>query len=300
MAHPFEDDVVAGLAGIELPADPYDLGQGITIKPTYAHLIGTYMVAFSPAPPGQHHPAPWKAARAGFGADITAELHIPKATLSLSMNKRLDLVQLLVALLRLWATPSVTAPILSNIPFANAKEAPNNEAYLWPYESRAFEYPFGSVGKAVTAGSIDWVRDHWQDAFALTSSSTAFRTAVFALDQTQFLKDRALTLISFWAALEGLFLTNAQELRFRLAAFVASYLEEPGAERMTRYKKIVGLYDHRSKAAHGKPKNDPKALGESFDLLREVVIRIIVDKHIPTNEELEARLLGSSLSTLLC
>src|SRR4051794_21558385 len=113
MAHPFDGDVLAGLAGIELPADPYDLGLGITIRPTYAHLIGTYMVAFSPAPPGKHHPAPWKAARAGFGADIAAELHIPKETLGLSTNERLDLVQLIVALLRLWVTPTVMAPILS-------------------------------------------------------------------------------------------------------------------------------------------------------------------------------------------
>ena len=217
-----------------------------------------------------------------------AELLIPKATLNLSTNERLDLIQLLVALMRLWITPSVTAPLLSDMPFAAAKDAPNNEAFLWPYESRGFERPFlGYSGNQVNAGSLIWVRDHWQAAFALTRASTELRTAIFALDQTQFLKDRALTLISFWAALEGLFLTNTQELRFKLAAFIASYLEDPGEARLARYKKILSLYDHRSKVAHGKPK--------TFVLLREVLIRVIESDHIPTAAELEARLLGGPL-----
>jgi hypothetical protein len=291
MAHPFDGDILVGLSGLALKDESFELGEGVVIRPTFAHLIGTFMVAFAPAKAGEHHPPPWKAARTGFGADITAELHVPKDTLSLTTNERLDLVQLVVALLRLWVTPTVSAPILSNIPFARAKEAPDNEAYLWPYESRGFEFPIDRDGK-ITHGDIAWVRDHWKDAFDLTRSSTAFRTAVFALDQMQFVKDRPLVLVSFWSALEGLFLMNAQELRFRLAAYLATYLQKPGPERMARYKKILTLYDHRSKAAHGKPRNDPRALGESYTLLRDVVVRIVEAKQIPTQEELETRLLG--------
>jgi hypothetical protein len=290
MAHPFDGDVLAGLSGIDIPDGPYHLGDGIVIRPTYAHLIGAFLVAFTPAQPGKPHPPPWKPARTGFGADITAELFIPQAALGLSTNERLDLVQLIVALLRSWVTPRVSAPILSNIPFAKAKEAPDNEAYLWPYESRGFEFPIDREGK-IKHGDIVWVRDHWKDAFQMMRSNAEFRTAIFALDQMQFVKDRALVLISFWSALEGLFLASTQELRFRLAAYLASYMEEAGEQRIARYKKILSLYDHRSKAAHGKPKNDPQALGESFMLLRDVVVKIIEAKHIPTQEELEAMLL---------
>lgn len=293
MAHAFDGDIVAGLSGITLEGDTFELGQGVVVRKTYAHLIGAFLVAFSPPPPGKPHPPPWKPARTGFGADIVAELFIPQVTLNLATNERLDLVQLIVALIRLWSTPSITAPILSNMPFAKAKDAPDNEAFLWPYESRGFEFPVERGGK-VTPVSLDWVRDHWLDAFALSRSSTEFRTAIFALDQFQFQKDRALVLVSFWAALEGLFLTSPTELRFRLATFIASYLEKPGAERIARFKRILSLYDHRSKAAHGKPKNDPRALADSFDLLRDVVIRIIQVKRIPTQEELEAGLLSAA------
>jgi len=291
MANAFDGDVLVGLSGIDLQGESYDLGEGISIRTTYAHLIGAFLVAFSPAESGQHHPPPCKSARTGIGIDIVAELHIPQATMGLSTNERLDLVQLIVALLRLWVTPTVTAPMLSNIPFASAKDVPDNEAYLWPYEFRGFEHPFQRDG-GVEDGALDWVRDNWKRAFELTRSSTEFRAAVFALDQTQFMKDRTLVLISFWAAMEGLFLTNAQELRFRLASFVASYMENPGPPRIAMYKMILNLYDHRSKAAHGKPKNDPEALGKSFNLLRSVVLRIVDDNQIPSNEQLEARLLS--------
>jgi hypothetical protein len=293
MADPFDKYILAGLSGLKVEAESHDLGDGIFIRATFAHLIGTYMVAFAPAPPGKAHPAPWKAARSGYDVDITAELFIPKGALGLDTNGRFDLVQLIVALLRPYVAPSVSAPILSNIPFEDAKTAPDNKAFLWPYESRGFEFPIDQTGN-FPQGPLQWVIENWKDAFNLTRSSAEFRTALFALDQMQFVKDRALVLISFWSALEGLFLDTTTELRFRLALYIASYLEEPGDTRIAKHKEILKLYDHRSKAAHGKPKNDAKALFDSFNLLRDIIIRIINAKRTPSKGELESKLLGAS------
>jgi hypothetical protein len=77
MSEPFEGDLHAGLSGLELGDDFLDLGDGISLRKTYAHLMAPFMMAFKPAPPGRHHPAPWKAARGGFSFDVTAELGIP-------------------------------------------------------------------------------------------------------------------------------------------------------------------------------------------------------------------------------
>ena len=70
----FDGDVYVGLSGLELAEDSFDIGEGICLRKTYAHLMAPFMMAFKPAPPGGHHPAPWKAASGGFSFDVNAEL----------------------------------------------------------------------------------------------------------------------------------------------------------------------------------------------------------------------------------
>lgn len=57
--------------------EPFDLGRGITLRSTYAHLFAASMMAFARASEGKPHPAPWRAARGGYGYDIEAELAVP-------------------------------------------------------------------------------------------------------------------------------------------------------------------------------------------------------------------------------
>ena len=76
MAEPAPKDLFTGLAGLELSRD-FELGCGVVLSRTYAHLFAPFMAAFTPAPPGGHHPAPWKAATGGFSFDITAQLRMP-------------------------------------------------------------------------------------------------------------------------------------------------------------------------------------------------------------------------------
>jgi len=284
----------AGIAGLDLQGKTHDFGEGVVLRPTFAHLFGTFMVAFSPAEPGKAHPVPWKAAHSGFAADVTAELYVPQSTMKLAQVDRGDLIQVVAAMLRFWVTPTVLIPILSNVPIEKAKEMKSDEAFLLAHESRGFDVPIDRTGK-ISHGDLDWVLDYWKVAFKLTQDDMPFRAALFTLDRFQFVRERPLALISFWAALEGLFLKDAAELRFRLAAYLASYLEEPGENRIERFKAVLKLYDHRSKAAHGQPKNDPQALGESYMLLRDVIVKIIEANHVPTKTELERRLFAFPL-----
>jgi hypothetical protein len=50
-----------GLSGIELDFDSFDLGHGVILSRTYLHVMAHPMIAFAPAPPGEHHPGPWQA-----------------------------------------------------------------------------------------------------------------------------------------------------------------------------------------------------------------------------------------------
>jgi hypothetical protein len=60
-----------------------------------------------------------------------------------------------------------------------------------------------------------------------------------------------LGLVAVWGALERLFSPSHVELSFRVSANIAAYLELPGRGRYACFKKIKGLYEIRSKAAHG-------------------------------------------------
>jgi hypothetical protein len=72
----FEGDLHAGISNIVLEPDAFDLGDGITIRRTYAHLMAHFVMAFASPPPGSFHPGPWKAANGAgaFAADIAADL----------------------------------------------------------------------------------------------------------------------------------------------------------------------------------------------------------------------------------
>jgi hypothetical protein len=72
----FDGDLHAGISNIVLEPEAFDLGEGVTIRKTYAHLMAHFLMAFASPPPSSFHPGPWKATKgtASFAADITADL----------------------------------------------------------------------------------------------------------------------------------------------------------------------------------------------------------------------------------
>lgn len=285
--------VVAGLSGIDLDFDLLELGGGLRVQKTYAHLMAPYMMAFTPAPPGGHHPAPWKAARGGFGFDVTAELVVPEEFEPTRWGDRLNLIRWIVALIRLWATPSVTVPVISSLPFEEAAEAADDEVTLIPHEilprGIVIQVPGGGI---LSKERLLWVVDHWESGAILMNGNTAFHLAVEALDQVHFVRDPGLALVSIWAAIESLFSPAKVELRFRVSALLASYLQPPGSDRRTLQKRLQKLYDSRSSAAHGKGKQRSDALVETMQALREVIIKMISEGHVPSQDDLDALLFG--------
>jgi hypothetical protein len=287
----FGGDIHAGLSGIDLDESPIDLGRGIVLSKTYAHLMAPFLMAFKPAPPGQPHPAPWKAASGGFSFDITAQLVIP-SDLKPEYESRIEAARTIVFLLRLWTNPAVTLPVFSSHPFSTLADTADNEAILLPLEVQPRHFPLGIVGQRQSEESIQWVRDHWESTLELIKATSEFRLAMYALDLGQFIPDTALTMVSLWGALEGLFSPSTSELKFRVSSLIASYLANPGSERLSLQKEVSKLYDKRSSAAHGKPKHESQDLLKTFELLRNVLIKIISDRKVPTKNQLEKLLFG--------
>lgn len=289
----FGGDVHAGLAGIELVMDSFDLGEGILLRRSYAHLFAPFMMAFKPAPIGQHHPGPWKSASGGFSFDVNAELLIP-SHIENDFGSKLGVARTLLFLLRLGVNPAITLPVFANHPFSTLAQIPNSEAMLFPYEVQHRHFPLGVVGGIVDLAAVSWVKDRWKITHKLISNSSEFALAVEAIDSGQFIENHALTLVSLWGALEALFSPSTAELKFRVSALIASFLEQPGAMRAKRQKEIAKLYDKRSAAAHGTPRHEPEHILQTFNLLREVLFRIIDMGFVPKKSELEDILFGAN------
>jgi hypothetical protein len=135
--------------------------------------------------------------------------------------------------------------------------------------------------------------DHWTATHQLLNGNSEFALAVEAIDTGQFVQSTALALVSLWGALEALFSPSTSELKFRVSALIAAFLEPPGTGRATLQKEIAKLYDKRSAAAHGKPKHQPEDLLATFNLLRRVLIKMISSGKVPSKDDLEGMLFGS-------
>jgi hypothetical protein len=288
--HPNSVDLYAGLYGLALVPDSYELGHGVVIARTYAHFMAPFMMAFAPAPPGREHPVPWKAAKGGLAIDITSELYLP-ATTSIPQFDRVNTVWWIVALMRLHTTTSISVPVISSERYASIP-AIQQEPHLWPleiYTPRLF--PEGSGPHSVDVPELQWLRENWYEA-AVLLQNVDFSLAFQAIDASVWNHSPALALLAVWGGLERLFSPSNMELSFRVSANIAAYLEAPGRDRHACFKAVKSLYDSRSKAAHGSGSADAMPYAETYEIAKRVILKMIGDRHVPSKKELEANLFG--------
>ena len=281
------ESIYAGLWGLPLTAD-FNLGHGITLRPTYIHVMTHTMLAFNRPKSGAHHPAPWKATTGISGFDVEAELYVPSDYCRHKIEP-LDIVRSLVGLLRLYVHPDIRFAVSATRPFAEL--ANSNDlivARQWEINTRHFD--FGQVSMNGYEERLEWVKQHWEIALNLIEKSTEFRLALDVYLSGQFIPNPAMTMVATWGALEALFLDTKAELKFRVSSLLAAYMEPRGKTRSALQKKAAKLYDKRSAAAHGSSKHDPQDLVDSFYLLRDVLIKMIQIGKVPSREDLETRL----------
>lgn len=290
------DDMYAGLTDLPLNQEEIQFSMGVTLQ--RAHAVFTTPLALKNT--GPHHgldgfafPALWQFSKGNI--EIIAEVHV-SASYFPKFEDQIEVVKFSVALLRLWCNPEISMPVISTLSMSRqvshaiAKSTPG--AYVRPMEVWQKRHGLRLVDKSKMADSVEWVRIHWDSAYQLYRESAEFRIAIDALDSGQFIPNVGLSLVSMWGALEALFSPSTSELRFRVSALIAAYMEMPGALRHERQRTILKMYDKRSAAAHGKPTQSSDDLAQVLTLLREVVIKIIHEGRVPSKSELEARLFG--------
>ncbi len=286
----------AGLAGLYLDdgQEQYDLGDGLHLRHTYAHLMGSYTMAFEPPEaPGKHHPAPWKATTRHDGFDVHTELVIPSGYKPPAQLTAFEVARTITSVLRLFVDPTIRFLVQSTHSLSEVATIPDREIAITPVESTTQYIQLALVSDGNASARLAWVRDHWQNAVALMASHADFRLAMEAFELSTFVPHHALTLVSLWGALEALFSPSTSELRFRVSVLIASYVHPPGEGRLALQREIFDLYDKRSAAAHGKPKHDTAHLVQTFNILQRVLVRMIEENAVPSKAALNQMLLGA-------
>jgi hypothetical protein len=310
-----EEDLYVGISGIDLQFGHMDLGDGLRLSKTAAHLLAPYMVVFDTNSTGgkntssedekrsvtrDENGATWvdvtRQAKLVPGQreyTITAELFIPRNASSNIGEDPFFLIRWVVSLLRIWSAPTVSVPVISNKPYSVALRTEGNEALILPFETQTRGIFLETEGgRSISSDRLSWVSDSWRSGARLAKEHKEFRLAVEALDQAHFVHDWALGVLLIWAALEGLFSPSRSELRFRVSALIASFLEPPGTNRRLLHNRLTKLYDARSAAAHERSSIDRQVLLESMELLRRLIIKMISDSQVPSKDELEVCLFG--------
>jgi hypothetical protein len=291
-----EKRVFAGLSGVSLDLPEIPLGYGVKLTNSYAHLFAPFMMAFSPAPKGAHHPPPWVAVRGGFSFDLTVQLEIPGSTVETLAIDPMHVAWWITAMLRLRVGPTLLVPVIGEQSFQSAKERNSNAVYH-PIETESQILVLDTEGRRnISETDAAWVAKYWVEASALYQSSDGFRTLLEAADQSMFVRHRSLALLSLWGGLEAIFSPDKAELRYRVSAGLATYLEPAGIPRMNAQKAIAKLYDSRSSAAHGREDKRADSLQATYSLARRALVKMIEENRVPTHIELEAKLFGADPS----
>lgn len=289
--NPATDPIYAGIAGLKLVPESFNLGEGLVLSQTYAHFMAPFLMAFGPAKPGAPHPAPWSAVSGGITQDIHVQLYVPTEFDAPSFFDRLNTVWWIAALIRLRTTTRAHVPVLSDRPFRDVPLDWKN-ARLLPVEVLPRRLAAESTTEGLADADLQWIKRIWRPGGELMNRSELLNEAFQALDSAFAMPTTSVSLLAMWGALELVFCPAKQELRFRVAANIAAYLEAPGSARLELHRRVLKLYDARSEAAHGARPTSDSAWVETTSLVRRILIRILEASHVPTRQDLDHSLFG--------
>lgn len=279
------------LTSIDLEGQTVDLGDGITLTPAYNHIMAHSMLAIARPEGRAPHPGPWLTTGGGYAFDSNTMLCIPNSYVR-EQSSPLEVALHIVKLIRLRFDPRVRLIMMTNVHphLISRQSAPTTQTMM--VEVEPWYLNFELTEKIDAVHEISWVKQHWESSLALAEGNARFRLGLAAYASIPIIPSQALSLVSIWGALEALFSNQPSELRFRISAMIASFLEAPGPARAARAKRIKKLYDARSAAAHGGEKHTHEDLLASGDLIHLVLVKMIEENSVPTPEELERRLFG--------
>jgi hypothetical protein len=287
--NPSTDSLYAGIAGVRISEERFELGHGLVLTRTFAHFMAPFLMAFAPAEKGKPHPGPWSAVSDGIGFDIHVQLHVPASFDQANFFDRLNTVWWITALVRLRGAFRSHVPVIADRSFTDIP-ANWNDARMLPVEVLPRHLAAESALAELSSDDLQWLKEVWLPGGRLMDSSATFNDVFQALDGAGGMPTPAVALLAVWGALEHLFSPAKQELRFRVSANIAAYLEPPGSGRLNLHQKIMKLYDARSVIAHGTKLEATDAWSQTYALANRVLMKMLANGHVPSKGDLEREL----------
>lgn len=278
--------IYAGLSGVEMDQVEFNLGQGVFIRKTYAHLFAPFMLAFNPPGKFKHHDGPWKATKGALSFDIGIEVEIPRLQTFENLSGQEEGAWLIASLLRLAQYPFLNIAVLSDMPFRSVTS--DSEPTIFPFETkhRIFSPP-NNKNPIISEHDLFWLKEHWEKTAVLMTKNAKFYSAFKAFDSASIHGKVSTSLLTVWGAIEQLFSPNTGELKFRVCSNLASYLAERGNKRLELFKELSKLYNDRSTAAHTSKDIDHSPLLSSYVHLRNALLKMVETGIVPNQEDFE-------------
>lgn len=148
-----------------------------------------------------------------------------------------------------------------------------------------------SQGGVCTREDFDWVQDNIV-RFADLLTNEPFKIAIEAFHSHTLSPNERLVAASLWSGMESLFSVD-HEITFKLAAYVASMLEDRGERRLSLFEKVKKLYGERSRIVHGQKISEERLtshIAEVRGILSRVLVHIVEAGKIPDRSELDKML----------
>jgi hypothetical protein len=286
--------IFGGVGNVTLEPESADLGYGVVMRQAYAHLFSPCMMAFSPpTAPGRPHGGPWRAATGGFSHDISIELEVPAGEYPGGLSQH-DVLWWIAALLRLAHYPYLNIPVISTRSLRDAAHC-EPAPVLTPFEVEYRMFGPGPDGfQTIDQAIVDWLTETWAETAKTMLPNENFNRAIRAFDACTVQGRNSSTMLALWGGLEQLFSPGTTELRYRVSSNIAAYLHPFGPERLKRQREMMQLYNARSTAAHTASEVDVGPIVQSYVIMRNSLMKMVNDQHIPTQSDLEGLLFSGS------
>jgi len=278
----------AGLSLVKFDSDlPYNLGDGIIIRQTYAHLFAHFLMAFNPPKKHQHHDGPWRTTKNGISFDILVEMEMPLIEDYKGYFDQEELIWLIASLFRISGYPYLLVSAISDLPYKKASTSEHDPS-IFPVEiNRRFFVKHSEEDAILNERTLNWIRDNWRNVADMMKNNPKFYTAFKAFDASTIQGKYSTSLLTLWGAIEQLFSANSGELKYRVSSNMAAFISPPGKERLVLFKKLSKLYNERSIAAHTAQDISHSPLVQTYLLFRRAILKMIETRKVPTQSDLE-------------
>lgn len=285
------DPLYGGIAGVRLSVQRFELGYGVVLSQTSAKFIAPFLLKFPSATLGSF--GKMSAVSDGISLDVELELFIPHTFQKEGFFNRVNTFWWLTALIRLRGAHRAQLPVISDRPFSDIVKN-CNEAKALPVEVVPRRLLGAKNLEELSIEDLQWLKKVWLSGNKLMQNHIAFNDAFQALDGAGAMPTKAVATLAIWGAFEHLFSPGKQELRFRVSANIATFLETAGMERLKLHKKIMKLYDVRSTVAHGVKVPSADDWIETLSLAHRILTKMLEINRVPTISDLELALFSSN------